>query len=38
MAIVWLMTLAIVAIGSFGTGFAFFAISELWAAVFCEQH
>lgn len=32
MVVVWLMTPAIVVIGSFGAGLAFSAISKLWAA------
>jgi hypothetical protein len=36
MVIVWLSTPAIVAIGSFGAGLAFHAISKLWAAE-CEE-
>jgi hypothetical protein len=32
MIIIWLMTLAIVGVGSVGAGLAFHAISKLWAA------
>jgi hypothetical protein len=32
MVVVWLMTPAIVGIGSFGAAFAFLAIPKLWAA------
>jgi hypothetical protein len=37
MVIVWLMTPALVAIGSFGAGLAFDAISKLWAADYEED-